>query len=170
MRDRVGISVTKVMLIYILLDFSNTLLAQPPYIPFKHFSSLQGLSQNHLKAPKIRSVKPYVESVLQNLLSNAIKYRHPDRVASIRLSTHPVDDYICLTVTDNGLGIDTALYKEKVFTLYPRFHTHVDGKGLGLYLVKTQILALGAKIELESQVGEGTVFKVYFKSRRPSYA
>jgi len=116
-------------------------------------------------APTIRSVKPYVESVLQNLLSNAIKYRHPDRVPVIGLSTQLVDDYVCLTVSDNGLGLDTALYKDKVFTLYQRFHTHVEGKGLGLYLVKTQILALGGKIELESKVGEGTVFKVYFKKQ-----
>jgi len=116
-------------------------------------------------APKIRSVKPYVESVFQNLLSNAIKYRHPDRVPVITLSTQPVDDYVCLTVSDNGLGLDTTLYKDKVFTLYQRFHTHVEGKGLGLYLVKTQILALGGKIELESKVGEGTVFKVYFKKQ-----
>ena len=117
------------------------------------------------KAPKIRSVKPYVESVLQNLLSNAIKYRNPERVPVIALHTKPVDDYICLTVSDNGLGIDTTLYKEKVFTLYQRFHTHVEGKGLGLYLVKTQILALGGKIELESKVNEGTTFKVYFKKQ-----
>ena len=110
-------------------------------------------------------MKPYVESVLQNLLSNAIKYRHPDRVPVIALSTQLVDDYVCLTVSDNGLGLDTALYKDKVFTLYQRFHTHVEGKGLGLYLVKTQILALGGKIELESKVGKGTVFKVYFKKQ-----
>ncbi|HTE32771.1 MAG TPA: two-component regulator propeller domain-containing protein, partial [Chryseolinea sp.] len=101
------------------------------------------------KAPKIHSVKPYVESVLQNLLSNAIKYRHPDRRPVITLATTLVNGYVCLTVSDNGLGIDTELFKNKIFNLYQRFHTHVEGKGLGLYLIKTQMLALGGKIELE---------------------
>ena len=116
------------------------------------------------KAPKINSVKPYVESVIQNLLSNAIKYRHPHRTPVITITTEPVDDYICLTVSDNGLGIDTELYKNKIFTLYQRFHNHVEGKGLGIYLIKTQVIALGGRIELESKVDEGTVFKVYFKN------
>ncbi len=64
---------------------------------------------------------------------------------------------------DNGLGIDTELFKNKIINLYQRFHNHVEGKGLGLYLIKTQMLALGGKIELESKVDEDTVFKVYFK-------
>ena len=83
------------------------------------------------KAPKVQSVKPYVESVIQNLLSNAIKYRHPNRLPIINLTTEIVDGYVCLTVSDNGLGIDTELHKNKIFNLYQRFHTHVEGKGLG---------------------------------------
>ncbi len=116
------------------------------------------------RAPKINSVKPYVESILQNLLSNAIKYRDPNRIPIIILTTEIVDEYVCLQVTDNGLGIDTELFKTKIFNLYQRFHSHVEGKGLGLYLIKTQILALGGKIELESKVDEGTTFKVYFRN------
>lgn len=122
------------------------------------------ITVNFSKAPTIRSVKPYLESILQNLLSNAIKYRHPNRTPVITLSTEPVEDYICLTVTDNGLGIDMELFKGKIFNLYQRFHNHVEGKGLGLYLIKTQILALGGRIELESRVDEGTTFKVYFRN------
>jgi signal transduction histidine kinase len=40
----------------------------------------------------------------------------------------------------------------------------MEGKGLGLYLVKTQITALGGKIDVESEIDQGTTFKVYFKS------
>jgi signal transduction histidine kinase len=123
------------------------------------------INANFSKARKIRSVKPYVESILQNLLSNAIKYRHPDRPPVIAVSTLMSDDYVCLTFSDNGLGIDTELFKDKIFNLYQRFHNHVDGKGLGLYLVKTQVQALGGKIEIESKVNVGTIFKVYFKNR-----
>ncbi len=123
------------------------------------------VQSNFSKAPILVSVKPYVESVLYNLLSNAIKYRHPHRVPIIKVSTEIVEDYICLMVSDNGLGIDTELFKDKIFNLYQRFHSHVEGKGLGLYLIKTQIQALGGKIEIESKVNEGTVFRVYFKDR-----
>ena len=148
------------------VKFDEELLRVKQYIEKEIEDTQCIVSADFSKAPKIRSVKPYVESVLQNLLSNAIKYRHPDRIPVITLSTtQTIDDYTCLSVSDNGLGLDTALYKDKVFTLYQRFHTHVEGKGLGLYLVKTQILALGGKIELESKVGEGTVFKVYFKKQ-----
>ncbi len=121
------------------------------------------ISSDFSDAPVIRSVKPYVESILHNLLTNAIKYRHPERTPAITLKSEVAGEFICLIVSDNGLGIDTELFKEKIFKLYQRFHSHVEGKGLGLYLIKTQIEALGGKIELESRLNEGTVFKVYFK-------
>jgi signal transduction histidine kinase len=66
-------------------------------------------------------------------------------------------------VQDNGLGINLALYKNKLFSLYKRFHDHVEGKGLGLYLIKTQVAALGGKVEVESEVKVGTTFYVYIK-------
>jgi signal transduction histidine kinase len=66
-------------------------------------------------------------------------------------------------VKDNGLGINLELYRDKLFTLYRRFHDHVEGKGLGLYLVKTQVVSLGGKMEVESEVNSGTTFCVYLK-------
>jgi signal transduction histidine kinase len=113
---------------------------------------------------RIRTVKPYLESILYNLISNAIKYRDPERVPVIQVKTEKLPNEICLTVSDNGLGIDMTAFREKLFTLYSRFHTHLEGKGLGLYLVKTQITALGGRIEIESQVNKGSTFKVYFKA------
>ncbi len=112
----------------------------------------------------ILTVKPYLESILYNLISNALKYRSPDRTPAIYIKTEMVEDQICLSVADNGLGIDLPAHREKLFTLYSRFHIHMDGKGLGLYLVKTQITALGGRIEIESEVNKGSVFKVFFKS------
>jgi signal transduction histidine kinase len=67
-------------------------------------------------------------------------------------------------ISDNGLGIDLALHQNNIFNLYKRFHTHVDGKGMGLYLVKTQVTALGGKIEVESKVNVGTTFKVFLRN------
>jgi len=114
-------------------------------------------------APTVKTIRPYMDSILYNLISNAIKYRVPDRPPIIVLQTSFQDDFICLKVCDNGLGIDLALYRNKLFTLYSRFHDHVEGKGLGLYLVKSQLSAVGGKIEVESKLYEGTTFFVYLK-------
>jgi signal transduction histidine kinase len=121
------------------------------------------LGKDFSAADKVFAVAPYVESILYNLLSNAIKYRDPTRVPVITLRTVRDDEFVCLTVSDNGLGINLDKYRQNMFTLYKRFHTHMEGKGLGLYLVKTQITALGGKIEVESEPDKGTTFKVYFK-------
>jgi len=112
----------------------------------------------------IRTVKPYLESILYNLISNAIKYRDSSRIPAIQIKTEKLENEICLRVADNGLGIDLAAFRDKLFTLYSRFHIHLEGKGLGLYLVKTQITALGGRIEIESEVNKGTTFSVYFKN------
>ncbi|WP_333819545.1 two-component regulator propeller domain-containing protein [Ohtaekwangia sp.] len=111
----------------------------------------------------IHGVKPYIYSILFNLISNAIKYRHPDRTPCIILQTATQNGYICLEVKDNGLGIDLGKHQQQLFNLYKRFHTHVEGKGMGLYLVKTHAEAMGGKIEVESQVNMGTSFKIFLK-------
>lgn len=115
----------------------------------------------------IQSVSPYVESILYNLISNAIKYRNPQKVPHIKIKTEIQTDYVVLSVADNGLGIDLEANKGKIFTLYRRFHDHVEGKGMGLYLIKTQMETLGGKVEITSKLGEGTTFYVFFP-KRPS--
>ena len=112
----------------------------------------------------VKSLLPYLESIFYNLISNAIKYRHPDLQPFIRIQSRLSNDYVQIDVVDNGLGIDLDMHKDNLFTLYKRFHFHVEGKGLGLYLVKTQLAALGGKIEIESKEGEGTVFRVFIKN------
>lgn len=106
---------------------------------------------------------PYMESILYNLLSNALKYRNPARKLVIKISATESKDQVSLSVSDNGLGIDLNRFEQDLFKLYKRFHTHVEGKGLGLYLVKTQLQALGGRLEVTSQVGEGATFHVHFK-------
>ncbi len=116
------------------------------------------------KAPIIYSLGVYIDSILYNLIGNAIKYRHPLRSPTIELKSMPVKGYTCISVSDNGLGIDLNNYKDKIFNIYKRFHSHVEGKGLGLYLVKTQITSLGGRIEVESKLNVGTNFFIYLKS------
>lgn len=121
------------------------------------------IDEDFSRAPVIHTIKPHLDSILVNLVSNAIKYRHPGKSPVIQIKSEIIKNYICLTIRDNGLGINLSLYKEKLFTLYSRFHNHVEGKGMGLYLVKTQVVALGGKIEVESEIDKGTTFRIFFK-------
>lgn len=112
---------------------------------------------------EVDTIRLYFESILYNLISNAIKYSKPGTLPEIKLSTEYSGDYILLTIADNGIGIDVERYKDKLFGLYKRFHTHVAGKGLGLYMVKIQLEMMGGKIELESKPYAGSTFKAYFR-------
>ena len=115
------------------------------------------------EVPSIITSQAYLYSIIYQLLSNALKFRHPERVPEIRITAVNIDDYIRVSVSDNGLGIDLQKFKDKLFTLYGRFHLHIEGKGMGLYLAQTQILALGGSIEVKSEVNLGTTFEVFFK-------
>ena len=113
-------------------------------------------------APIIFANKTFFESILLNLLTNAIKYRAKDRPLKIAISSKEINNKIILTFSDNGIGIDLKRNKDKVFGLYQRFHDYPDSKGLGLYLVKSQVESMGGKIEIESEVNEGTTFTLTF--------
>ncbi|NOS56238.1 MAG: HAMP domain-containing histidine kinase [Cyclobacteriaceae bacterium] len=108
----------------------------------------------------IYSTKPLINSILYNLISNSIKYRSKDRNAEIRVTSEKVGAYVKIAIADNGLGLDIDKFKEKLFGLYKRFHTHVDGKGLGLFLVKLQAESLGGQVQIESVIGTGTTISV----------
>jgi signal transduction histidine kinase len=103
-----------------------------------------------------------LQSVIYNLLSNAIKYRHLQRKPVIRITCQALEGYYLLTVTDNGLGFSSH-QQHRLFALFQRLHDHVEGTGIGLYMVKKIIENAGGKIEAESEVGVGSSFKVYFK-------
>ncbi|MCC2546694.1 PAS domain-containing sensor histidine kinase [Hymenobacter sp. BT175] len=104
-----------------------------------------------------------LRSILYNLLSNALKYRHPDRPPHVRLTCRTEGGYWCLTVQDNGLGL-TAAQQAELFALFRRFHDHVDGSGLGLYTVKKTAENLGGRVEVQSEPGLGSTFRVYVPS------
>ncbi|QHT69266.1 hypothetical protein GXP67_22820 [Rhodocytophaga rosea] len=122
------------------------------------------LIKRELGAKSVYSLAPYLESIIYNLFSNAIKYRHPNRRPEISITSVRENGYTRIDVGDNGLGMDLKTYKNNLFNLYKRFHFHVEGKGLGLYLVKTQIMALGGKIEVKSEPEQGTIFSLFLKN------
>ncbi|WP_276370610.1 ATP-binding protein [Chryseolinea sp. H1M3-3] len=113
------------------------------------------------KCEVIYSVKPMIHSILYNLISNSIKYRSLDQPPVIEISSEELADQFVLTVKDNGLGIDLNTHRDNVFKLYHRFHRHVEGRGLGLYLVKLQCEALGGTVFVESELNKFTKFTLH---------
>jgi signal transduction histidine kinase len=111
----------------------------------------------------IFGVRPMVQSVFYNLMSNAIKYRSAERPLHVHVSSFALPGRRTIVeVKDNGIGIDLAHHRDDIFKLYKRFHPHVGGKGLGLYLVKTQTETMGGTITVESEPGVGSTFTLTF--------
>jgi signal transduction histidine kinase len=119
--------------------------------------------RQNFEADEIISIKAYINSILYNLISNAIQYRSPERTLVIEISSYRKDDFVVIDVSDNGLGIDLGKFRSDLFKLYKRFHTHIEGKGLGLYLVKQQVEKMNGRIEVDSLPGEWTRFSVFIK-------
>jgi len=109
---------------------------------------------------EIRTIKSYLYSILLNLITNSIKYRRKDVPPVINVKVIDLGDNIEIIHSDNGMGIDMEKNKDKVFGLYKRFHNHTEGKGMGLYMVKSQVEAIGGTIDLFSEVNVGTTFKI----------
>ncbi|MBC6610495.1 PAS domain S-box protein [Hymenobacter sp. BT507] len=113
--------------------------------------------------PAVLFSEKNLRSVVYNLLSNAFKYRAPDRVPQVRIWCEATSEYLKLAVQDNGLGLNLATHQHKLFAMFERFHTHVEGSGIGLYMVKKIMENAGGRIEVQSEVGVGSTFSVYFR-------
>ncbi len=109
-------------------------------------------------APVIHSVRSYMQSIFQNLLTNALKYSKPGEIPMVKIQSYIEGNYTVIRVSDNGIGIDLRKHGANIFGLYKRFTDQAEGKGLGLYMVKTHVDALEGFIEVESEVGKGTEF------------
>lgn len=112
-------------------------------------------------ANELYTIKSYLESILYNLVNNALKYKTRYHKPIITVSTKKVEDGMIIVVADNGIGIDMEAHGTNVFGLYKRFNMEVEGKGLGLYMTKTQVEVIGGKITLESKLDMGTTFTIF---------
>jgi len=116
------------------------------------------------KVPELITNKAYIESILLNLLTNSIKYKSENRKLKISITAEQIEQRTILTFKDNGIGIDLERNRDKIFGLYQRFHNYPDSKGLGLYLVKSQVETMGGTISIDSEVNKGTTFTITFKN------
>ena len=116
------------------------------------------LSKDLKATDHIRMSPTHLHSVLQNLLLNAIKYRDPDRRSEISIVSENTENATVITVSDNGIGFDQERIGDRVFQMFKRFHDHVPGNGIGLYLVRSIVESYGGKVKVSSELGIGTNF------------
>ena len=102
----------------------------------------------------------YLESVLYNLISNAIRYSDPHKQLIININLIEEGTTKFLEISDNGIGIDLTRNGNKIFGMYKTFTNHKDSKGIGLFITKNQIEAMGGYITIESELNQGTTFKI----------
>ncbi|KAB5486620.1 PAS domain S-box protein [Flagellimonas hadalis] len=108
------------------------------------------------------SVPAYLDSIILNLVTNAVKYSSPERNPIITMDAKKREKTLIFSVSDNGMGIDLERYGDKIFGMYKTFHNRKDAKGIGLYIIKNQIEAMGGSITVNSEVDKGATFNVYF--------
>jgi PAS domain S-box-containing protein len=105
----------------------------------------------------------YLESILYNLISNAIRYRHPDRKSIINIKWKKENNSNYIEISDNGIGIDLARNRNKIFGMYKTFTSNPDSRGIGLFITRNQIEAMRGRITVDSELNKGTTFKIYIK-------
>jgi PAS domain S-box-containing protein len=110
------------------------------------------------------TLKSYMNSIFYNLISNSIKYRSTENQPWIEIRSKKINNKIHILFKDNGIGIDLKNNEDKIFGLYKKFHAHKEGKGIGLYMVKTQVEILGGKIGVKSEVNKGAEFLIELDS------
>lgn len=131
----------------------NSLVQNSNATIISDFSKLESVNFN----------KAYMESLFLNFITNSIKYAKPGSSAQISIYTRIEDGVKQLVISDNGIGFDMEIVKDKIFGLHEKFHNHVDSRGIGLYLVHNHVTSLGGKITVESNVNQGTEFVISFR-------
>ncbi|HEX6889154.1 MAG TPA: PAS domain S-box protein [Chryseolinea sp.] len=144
------------------LDFERVLHQVKTMLSAKITESSATIESDFSQAPTILYPNIYLESIFLNLLSNSLKYVDPARKAVVVFKTFQSNSNIILEARDNGLGINLERYGHQIFKLHKTFHRHPESRGIGLFMIKNQIEALGGEISVASQVDKGTTIFVNF--------
>lgn len=148
-----------------LLDYLNQAIkVQSELIALKKAEIINKVAANCI----INCNPAYLESILLNFISNAIKYSHPQRLPILEIEARQEQDQLVLEFSDNGIGIDLDRNKDKLFGMYKTFSNNPDARGIGLFITKNQIDAMGGRVEVESELGKGTRFSIYFNNPKPT--
>jgi PAS domain S-box-containing protein len=146
-----------------LLSFEEILSKTKEILSGQIIATNAKISSDFTATPTIMYSKVYLESIFLNLVSNAIKYKVEDKTPEIFIKATVENGVQKLSFKDNGLGINLVRHGKKIFGLNKVFHRHPDAKGVGLFMTKVQVEAMGGKITVESEVNKGSVFTIKFK-------
>ena len=116
------------------------------------------IKKDFSESPLIHYPKSQLKVIFKHLLSNSLAYRDPEKALQIKIKTKQVKGHTTLIFKDNGLGFDSIKYKNEIFLPYTRLHSHVDGAGLGLYIIKTIVDYHRGGIRVESEPRKGATF------------
>ncbi|RYE08384.1 MAG: hypothetical protein EOP44_02850, partial [Sphingobacteriaceae bacterium] len=138
---------------------TNTIEKQQSQIQQAQASIIQNFEVSTVQFPRL-----YLNNIFQHLLANAIRFKNPAKQLQVEFKSYQdSNNNLVLECRDNGLGIDMNLYGHKLFNLHATFHPNISSRGVGLYLLKTQIESQSGKITVSSEPGTGSVFKIVFK-------
>lgn len=118
----------------------------------------------NVETPEIFFSRRDLRRILYNLVSNSIKFSDPNRSPEILIKSTHENNYIVISVKDNGIGIDPTKHEE-IFSKYFQIEKSAGGSGMGLPLVKSLVKNASGRIEIQSQLGVGTEFKIYLKAK-----
>ena len=147
--------------IYLKLEIEKTKMALSLAIKESKITITDTIPDNLI----VTAIPAYLDSILLNLFTNAIKYKSPERNPTLEIGYEIIDDYTILNFKDNGLGLDLKKNGHKLFGMYKTFHGNEDAKGIGLFITKNQLEAMNGKIEIESEVDQGSNFKIYLNEK-----
>lgn len=149
------------------VDLSNCMQAVTDKLAGRVDDAQGVLELNIDKAPLIKMPPTALEGILYNLISNALHFAKPGVPPQIGVSARLSGKMICLEISDNGLGINLPDHGDKLFRMFTRLHKTSSGNGVGLYAVKRTVDLAGGRIEVESQLGEGTLFRLFLPLAEP---
>jgi PAS domain S-box-containing protein len=109
-------------------------------------------------APSYYSIESYLISIFYHLTVNALKFSKPGVSPKIQIWTELNGDKTVIHFKDYGVGIDLDRYGKSIFGLYKRFNLNIEGRGIGLFFVKSQIDFLSGDIEIKSEPMQWTEF------------
>ena len=116
--------------------------------------------EQNLEVEKVKSYKPYLSDIIYHLISNAIKFSLPEKRLHINVRSYEDDLKQFIQISDNGRGMDLERFGDKIFKMYQRYHLDVEGRGIGLFIVRNRVGVLNGSIKVESKVDEGTTFTI----------
>lgn len=134
--------------------------------PERIASASQVINADFSACPSLTYTESYLLSIFRNMITNALKYRSLERELVINITSTRLGKYVLLTFTDNGIGIDLEAYGKDMFKPFKRFSSQSSGSGIGLHLIRSIVTRNGGNVEVESEVGKGTTFKLYLVENR----